>query len=144
MASLPPIKRFIADDFAGVTTFPAFCQKLFYPLNLFLNATYSALNSGLTIEQNTLGLINESTSITSNSSGIATTTINWPYTQTAPIGVVVMDCTNNGTSTNYPFVSWSYSAGVVSISMQFFTITSGAFVTAPTGTYNITFWVSGG
>ena len=133
MATLPPIKRFIADDFAGITTFPAFTQKLFYPLNLFLNSVYTALNSGLTIQQNMLGLVNQSTSIAANTSGIATTTINWPYSQTAPVMVLVGACSSGGSSALYPLINWSYSAGVVSISMQFVKLSSGAIVAAGAG-----------
>ena len=53
MSALPPIKRFVLEDFAGVKEIPDFCSKFFYPLNLFLTSTYSALNNGVTIAANT-------------------------------------------------------------------------------------------
>ena len=144
MANLPPLKRFVQDDFQGITTISAFCGKLFYPLNLFLNATYAALNNGLTIQANSIGMISQATSITSNSSGIATTTINWAYPQSPPVGVVVMNCTQSSVPTTLPLMSWSYSAGVITVTLQFTQISSGAVVANTAQTYNLTFWVSGG
>lgn len=144
MAILPPIKRFILEDYGGIKDIPAFCSKFFYPLNLFLNATYSALNNGLTLTQNTIGLVTSQSSITANSSGIATTTINWPYPQSPPSGVAILGCTLSSLAATYPLISWAYNAGVVTVTMQFVQVTSGAIVTAGAGSYNITFWVSAG
>jgi hypothetical protein len=144
MATLPPVKRFVLDDYNGITTVSAFCSKFFYPMNLFLNAVYSALSSGLTIQQNMIGIVNASTNISSNSSGVATTTINWPDTQSPPQGVAVIACTQSSSATMYPLVSWSYAAGVVSISMQFVKVSSGAIVSAAASSYSVTFWVTGG
>jgi hypothetical protein len=144
MAVLPPIKRFVLDDFAGIKDVSAFASKLFYPLNRFLNAVYSGLNNGLTLNQNTIGLVTTQTSVSSNSSGVATTTLNWTYPQSPPLGVVVMACNQSSISMPFPIVTWGYNAGVVSIQMQFVQVTSGALVTAPAGTYAVTFWVSGG
>jgi len=144
MSVLPPIKRFTLEDYSTVTTIPAFCAKLFYPLNLFMNATYSALNNGLTIQSNMIGQIAQVSSITSNSSGIATTTVNWNYPQTPPIGVVVMNCTVSGQGVMFPLTTWNYNAGVVKVSFQFVTITTGAVVTDTAKTYNLTLLVSGG
>ena len=144
MAVLPPIKRFVQDDFNGISTISAFTAKLFYPLNLFLNAVYSALNNGLTLSQNTIGAVKTATSITANSSGIATTTVNWPFPQSPPTGVAVLNCLTGTTQQTYPLISWAYSSGVVTLSMQFVMVTAGAVVVAPSGTYNVTFWISGG
>lgn len=147
MAQLPPIKRFIQDDYAGLTAIPAFAGKLFYPLNLFLNAVYSALNNGLTLNSNTIGIVATQTSISTSSTGTASTTVNWPYLQSPPGGVVVMNCSLAGTSSTYPLISWSYAGGVVTISMQFVTVSAGALVQSGASNpnfYSITFWVSGG
>lgn len=144
MAKLPPIKRFIQDDFTGISEISTFAGKLFYPLNLFLNAVYSALNSGLTLNDNTIGLVTQSSNITSDANGLAVTTINWPYPQSPPQGVVVMNCAISTDPAKFPILSWSYASGVVRVSMQFVTMSSGAVVAAATNTYNLTFWVSGG
>lgn len=144
MARLPPIKRFVLDDFNGIKEVGAFAAKLFYPLNLFLNAVYSALNNGLTISANTIGSVVVQTNITSNSSGIATTTLNWAFPQSPPQGVFVMACTQSSLPVTAPLISWSYGSGVVSISMQFVSVSSGAIVSASSNTYSLTFWVSGG
>ncbi len=144
MAILPPIKRFVLDDFSGIKDISAFAAKLFYPLNLFLSATYSALNNGLTLNANTIGMVSTQGAITSSSAGIATTTINWGYPQSPPTGVAVMSCSVSSIPALSPLVSWSYSAGVVSITMQFVAASSGAIVQAGAQTYSCTFWVSGG
>jgi negative regulator of sigma E activity len=144
MAILPPVRRFILDDYQGISTIPSFCTKFFYPLNLFLSSTYSALNNGLTLQSNTVGLVANINPVTSSSTGTATTTVNWTYPQTPPQGVVVMNCTLNGTGVTAPLISWSYSSGVITISMQFVKVSSGAIVQAQAATYAVTFWVSGG
>lgn len=148
MATLPPVKRFILDDFQGVTTISAFAAKLFYPLNLFLTATYSALANGLTLNANTIGMVTTQSSITSSSAGVATTTINWPYPQSPPTGLAVLSCLVNATPALSPLVSWSYNAGVVSVALQFLAVGSisstAAIVPAASQTYSLTFWVSGG
>lgn len=144
MALLPPIKRFVQDDFNGIKEVAAFAGKLFYPLNLFLNAVYAALNNGLTLAQNTIGVVSVQGNITSNANGVATTTINWPFLQTPPKGVVVMSCTISTVGTYAPLISWSYSSGVVSISMQFVTASGGSMVVAAPNTYAVSFWVSAG
>jgi len=144
MAQLPPVKNFVVQDFASSTTIPDFASKLFYPLNLFLNAVYTALTNGLTLGQNTLGQITSNASITANSSGIATTTINWGFSQNPPIGVVIMSCTQSSLPVTTPLLSWSYSAGVITVTMQFVTVTSGTLKASGAGTYAMTFWSVGG
>lgn len=144
MASLPPVRNFIQDDYSGITTIPSFAGKLFYPLNLFLNAVYRALNNGLTLTANTIGLVSTQTSITSSSTGVATTTINWPYPQTPPTGLAVLSCYIGTAATTYPAISWSYRSGVITINMQFFKVSGSALVTDTAKTYSLTFWSSGG
>lgn len=144
MARLPPIKRFILDDFSGITQIPAFCGKLFYPLNLFLNAVYSALANGLTLNANTVGVVSAQTAITSSAAGVATTTINWPYPQSPPVGLSVMSCSVSSVPALSPLFSWSYSAGVVTIVLQFVAVSSGAIVADTSKTYSLTVWITGG
>lgn len=144
MATLPPVKRFTLDDYSGIKDISAFAAKLFYPLNLFLTATYSALNNGLTLNANTIGMVTSNSSITSNSAGIATTTVNWGFPQSPPQGVAVINCTISSVGALSPLVSWSYSAGVVTITMQFVVMSSGAVVAAGAQTYSCSFWITGG
>ena len=150
MATLPPIKRFLAEDFPTQTSW---IGKLFYPLNLFLNATYSALNNGLTINQNTVGLVANLSSLVANSSGQLTTTIKWPYTQSPPKGVAILSCTQNGgtTAANYPIINWTYNSGIVTINLTFLalanvTISGSPYVvyTPVASNFAVTVWISGG
>lgn len=144
MAVLPPIKRFIQDDYQGVKTIQDFTGKLFYPLNLFLNAVYSALNNGLTINANSIGSVTIQAAITTSSTGTATTTINWPYPQSPPLGLMIINCSVSTVANTIPLYSWSYSSGVISVSMQFTKITAGAVVTDTEKTYSVTFYATGG
>jgi len=144
MAALPPIKRFVQEDFNGLNTISAFASKLFYPLNRFLNAVYSALNHGLTLNQNTIGMVLNQPNVKADANGVVTTTINWPYLQSPPQGVVVLNCSVNGAGVLLPLHSWSYASGVVSISMQFIKSSAGSIVISASQTYSVTFWVSAG
>lgn len=49
MAALPPIKRITKEDLGGA---PAWIDRLLYPLNLFLNTIYGALNKNITLSEN--------------------------------------------------------------------------------------------
>lgn len=144
MAKLPPVKRFLTEDYASAKDIPGFCSRFFYPLNLFLNATYTALQSGLTLGQNLIAVVSQNVSVTCNASGVGTTTINWTFPQTPPVGVTILSCTLAGVAANAPLISWSYSGGVISITLQFISITAGNLVTAPAGTYTLSFWATGG
>jgi hypothetical protein len=144
MSTLPPIKRFTQDDYNGIKDISAFCSKLFYPLNLFLNAVYTSLNNGLTLSQNTIGSVTTQTTITSDSTGKATTTINWTYLQSPPQGIAILACLSASVPQTIPLYSWSYNSGVITISMQFVKVSSGAIVQASSATYSVTFWATGG
>lgn len=144
MALLPPIKRFTMDDFASQKSW---IGALFYPLNLFLNATYSALNNGLTVNQNTIGLVKVIPGV--QLSGTTTlsgkTTINWPYFQSPPVGVIAMQNILVGTGGGpvvCPSIVWGYSSGVITINLSNQPNPTGSSQT--TQSYNITFWVCGG
>lgn len=143
MAKLPPIKRFTQDDFPNQKSW---IGSLLYPLNLFLNATYAALNNGLTINQNMIGLTKVSiVNLSGTTTLTGTTSIVWPYLQTPPVGVLAINCIqlgNNGGSVILPSITgWTYDSGVVTIPLS---------TPNPTGssqtnlTYNITFWICGG
>lgn len=144
MATLPPVKRFTSEDYAGTSSVTAFVEKFFYPLNLFLNSVYTALSNGLTLSANTTAVV-KSLKVTTASTGIATTSINWPYPQTPPVGLAVLGCmTTTGISAGYPIPTWSYNAGVISISLQFVTVTAGDVVAGGADSYNVVFWASAG
>jgi hypothetical protein len=51
MAALPVIKRIQRDDLKEA---PAWIDRLIYPLNLFMEAVYYALNKNITFEDNIL------------------------------------------------------------------------------------------
>lgn len=49
MTALPPIKRISREDLKDA---PEWTNRLLYPLNLFLDSIYGALNKGLTFSEN--------------------------------------------------------------------------------------------
>ena len=134
MAQLPPIKRFLIDDFPSEASW---IGTLLYPLNLLLNTIYANLNNGLTIQQNMQAQINTLSVTGAN----PTTSYQWKFSSIgAPLGVTIV----NSVQTNSPITpivnavtcQWSYSAGTVTISN----------VTGLTNsnTYNVTFITWGG
>lgn len=56
MASLPPIKRISKEDLADA---PDWVEKIIYPVNLFFDSVYRALNGRLTLPENIVGQIKE-------------------------------------------------------------------------------------
>lgn len=114
MGSLPPIKRFLADDYPKEEQ--SWINTLLYPLNLLLNTIYSNLNNGLTIGQNMQAQLN-TLPVTGAS---PTTSYQWKFsTAGAPAAVLIGNVVQtNGTSqpiTQAVTCSWSYNAGIVSI-----------------------------
>lgn len=111
MGSLPPIKRFLTEDFP---TQASWIGNLLYPLNLFFNTVYSNLNNGLTLSQNMLAQV-KTISISGSS---PTTSFPWKFSS-APIGVTLVNIVQtDGTPaviTNATTCAWSYAAGVVTI-----------------------------
>lgn len=141
--SLPPIRRFTLGDFP--TAQQAWLPKLLYPLNQLLNAFFSTVDNGITLQQNTLGQI---ANVTVSMSGTSTLTgsakINWTFGQTPPIGVICMNAQQINSPTTvvfYPSIGWSYNSGVVTTQFS---------MANPTGTgqttinYTFTLWISGG
>mgnify|MGYP003136564022 FL=1 len=58
MASLPPIRRISKEDLHEA---PEWVEKLIYPINLFFDSVYRALNGRLTLSDNILGKQKETT-----------------------------------------------------------------------------------
>tara|TARA_R100000152_G_C6745369_1_gene169010 strand:- start:329 stop:757 length:429 start_codon:yes stop_codon:yes gene_type:complete len=58
MASLPPIRRISKEDLQEA---PDWVEKLIYPINLFFDSVYRALNGRLTLSDNILGKQKETT-----------------------------------------------------------------------------------
>ena len=56
MASLPPIKRISKEDLVDA---PDWVDKIIYPVNLFFDSVYRALNGRLTLPENIVGQIKE-------------------------------------------------------------------------------------
>lgn len=131
MAQLPPIKRFVIEDYPSESSW---IGALLYPLNLLLNSVYSNLNNGLTISQNMLAQITTVEIL----GATPTTSFLWKFSSN-PVGLTVI----NVVQTNSPsaalvatvFCQFSYNAGVVTVTV----------IGLPgSGTYNVTFHVIGG
>tara|TARA_Y100001963_G_C6501302_1_gene317981 strand:- start:111 stop:539 length:429 start_codon:yes stop_codon:yes gene_type:complete len=56
MAFLPPVKRISREDLPEA---PDWTEKLIYPINLFFESVYRALNGSLTVPDNIAGQIKE-------------------------------------------------------------------------------------
>jgi hypothetical protein len=56
MASLPPIKRISKEDLPEA---PEWIDKVIYPINLFFDSVYRALNGRLTSPENIVGQVKE-------------------------------------------------------------------------------------
>ena len=56
MAFLPPVKRISKEDLPEA---PKWTEKLIYPINLFFDSVYRALNGKLTVPENILAEIRE-------------------------------------------------------------------------------------
>lgn len=132
MSKLPAIKRFTREDYQGA---PDWLDKLFYTLNLFMSSVYSALNSGLTINDNSLGLIKTMTV----KGASPTTSFRWDYL-TQPVGLIVARAyQTDGTAspiTNAVYADWTYSQNIITVNN--ITGLNSAH------TYSITFLVFGG
>ena len=131
MASLPQLKRFLQEDFPD----QPWIGKLFYPLNLFMNAVYSALNNSLTFQDNLLSQI-KTLSVNGSSPTVQFT---WKFS-TNPVGVLILRALDSSSSptvvTSAVTCDWSFSSGVVTIN-NITGLTAGK-------TYSVTFLVIGG
>lgn len=132
MAKLPVVKRLLQEDMKGAGSW---ISKLLFPLNLFMSNVYSALNHGLTFQDNMLAQIKTLSIKGSN----PTTQFPWPYS-TIPVGVSIIATVDTSalplTVTTAVTCAWSVSAGIVSID----NITG----LDSKRTYSITFLVIGG
>lgn len=132
MSKLPAIKRFTREDYQGA---PDWLDKLFYTLNLFMTSVYSALNQGLTVEENSLGMVK-----TMSISGAApSTSFRWNFLN-KPMGLIVVNVyQTDGVAapiTNAVYADWSYSQNVITVNN--ITGLNAAH------TYSVTFMVFGG
>lgn len=134
MALLPPLRRFMSEDFPDA---PSWLPRFFYPLNRFMGAVYSALNQGLTFNNNMIAQI-KTLSITAGSSS-PVTQFTWSFS-TSPVGCLVISTTDISSTpavvTNAVTIDWGYGSGVVTIN-NITGLTAGK-------TYSITFLVIGG
>lgn len=132
MSKLPAIKRFTREDFPDA---PNWIDKLFYTLNLFMSSVYSALNQGLTANDNTLGMIKT----LSISGASPSTSFKWNFLSKPEGCIVIAAVQTDGTPatiTNAVTCDWSYSQGII-------------YINNVTGlnashTYSVTFWAIGG
>jgi hypothetical protein len=115
MAGLPTIRRIMREDFRDA---PAWLDRLIYPLNLFLDSVYTALNKNLTFGDNIRAQI-KTYQLTA---GVASTNNAFTFTTTLarPQGVILLSVIQQG-STYVPLTeavsipSWRSSDGVVYI-----------------------------
>lgn len=110
MAKLPPISRFLREDFQEVS----WIEKLLQPLNQFMTLVYSALNANLTLGENMRAQIKE-LSITTDGSGDATASFAWGLTS-IPTDLWVSRVVSVGTApTAAVSVDWSYDGQAINI-----------------------------
>lgn len=116
MAALPQIKRLTREDFKDA---PDWINRLLYPINLFFDAVYSALNKGLNFQQNFAAQI-QSFTITA---GVAATdnTANFILTMTTkPQGLILLNASlQNGSLTPIGaavYLDWNYDGTNINIS----------------------------
>lgn len=131
MATLPTIRRFLTEDFPEQA---AWIGGLFYPLNLLVNTIYSALNNGITLQQNMM------TQLKTISVSGSSPSVSFPYqfSPSSPVGVSVINVVQTSSGTvpvTAVSCTWSFSSGTVTVNVQ------GLSASA---TYNLSFIVWGG
>lgn len=125
---LPPIKRFLMEDFQ---TEASWIGRLIIPLNTFMTIMTNGLDNGMTISENMLAQIKT----ISVSGATSQTSFLWPF-QIKPIGCHVIACTKaDGTPFQNPGVTFTFSQGLVQVTL------TGL---SPTDNYFVTFHVIGG
>ena len=129
---LPPIKRFLTEDYP---TEKGWIDRFFGSFNLFMTAISNGLNNGMTIQDNMLAQIKPITiSGASPSSKFA-----WKFSG-KPIGVLVIGLTKSDGSPSLVTASvtcdWSFSQGFVLI--------NNVTGLNPGASYLVTFYVIGG
>ena len=115
MATLPPIKRITKEDLKDA---PAWIDRLLYPLNLFLDFTYRAMNGNLTFVDN-ITAQKYGFTITA---GAAATDNTLKFTPTINKRPEFILCTATEKNTNYApiaqavYVEWFYDGSFIQIS----------------------------
>lgn len=112
MAKLPPISRFLREDFPD----QEWIDSLLWPLNQFMTAVYSGLAKGLTITDNFAGQVKEIT-VTSNGSGEASTSFAWTGS-TIPTDLIVTRVTlvSGSAPSGAIMPTWTYDGSKILIS----------------------------
>ena len=112
MAKLPPISRFLREDFQGVD----WIDRLLQPLNQFMNIVYSAMNRNLTLTDNCAAQI-KSITFTTDGSGDATVKFAWNLTS------IPTDCwvsrISQGTPSAGVSILWEYDGSTINITKFF-------------------------
>lgn len=130
MATLPPINRISKEDLKDA---PGWIDRLLYPLNLFFDSVYRALNRSLTFHDN-IDSQEISFSIKSGASASTNTNKFSVTMKNKPTGLILKTATlvagNYTPIGNAVFIDWYYEGGFL-------------FITAISGltngsTYNIT------
>lgn len=132
MAKLPPIKRFLTEDFPKQADW---IGNLFYPLNLLITTIYGALNNGITLKENCMTQV-KTLSVTGASPSVS---FPYQYSPQIPIGIVIASVVQ----TNTPAVTLTVAVGCQ------FTVSSGVITATVKGldassVYDVTFIVWGG
>lgn len=128
MGALPSIKRFLVDDYP--TDIQKWIGTLLYPLNLLMNTIFQNLTNGITFSQNMLAQINT----LSVSGANPTTSFQYNFkSQGNPVAVWIGSISPAPTAAYS--MSWSYSAGTITVTIQGL---------PKTGSYSTTFITSGG
>lgn len=115
MAGLPSVRRIMREDFKDA---PGWLERLLYPINLFFDSVYTALNKNLTFGENVRAQIKR-IQITA---GAAATDNIFSFTASIPSvqGVVLLSAIKQG-ATYTPLAaaptvaSWRYADGMVHI-----------------------------
>lgn len=115
MASLPSIRRIMREDFPEA---PQWLERLIFPLNLFLDSVYTALNRNLTFGENVRAQI-KSIQITAGAAAI-NNTIAFTASISPVQGVLLLGAVQQGATytplTVAPTVaSWRASNGMIYI-----------------------------
>lgn len=125
MAKLPPISRFLREDFPGQD----WIDKLLWPLNQFMNTIYGAMNKNLTLNDNCACQI-KTISVTSDGSGNASTSFAWGLSAIpTDVWVSRVTTTSGSNPSGAVGILWEYDGTKISVGT--------IFGLANSSTYNI-------
>lgn len=122
MAKLPVIKRVLRED---IPSAPDWIGRLLYPMNLFFENVYNALNSDLTFSENIRSQVKDISFTTSSAyDGTAANFETLEFTielGSFPQGVFILslveDTDNFTPIEDSPFINWQAINGVMQISL---------------------------